>query len=324
MPGSGGSVSDAPVNKVVDGKSHYLAYITPDEGKSLVNQGGKEVITDSGIPAYPPPTGTAEEASAYSGVAMGGEAGSGSDAALPPQLGGSSTVEQAEQFQDTSGQQETKESLITKVKNNIISKTDALNLASKFGWLKDNAVIDVLGGTFAIAMGIGGEAQEKAMTWGLENRLKSIQKQKDFHPGAYGYKISDIQSDIEGIKDGTFTQKDYTAKYGSGDTSNPLDKSYIPPTGGDNERGLTNIITPYAAHAIGGTTQQPSMASQWYAGLGGGPSNPGAFNLTQQYALAKAKVSQRLRNSTSVGQMAINNSPFFNFLKDNSLDKGIL
>ena len=53
MPSRGGSVSDAPVNKVVDGKSHYLAYITPDEGKSLVDQGGKEVVTDSGIPAYP-------------------------------------------------------------------------------------------------------------------------------------------------------------------------------------------------------------------------------------------------------------------------------
>ena len=53
MPSSGGSVSAAPVNKVVDGKSHYLAYITPDEGKSLVDQGGREVVTDSGIPAYP-------------------------------------------------------------------------------------------------------------------------------------------------------------------------------------------------------------------------------------------------------------------------------
>jgi hypothetical protein len=53
MPSSGGSVSDAPVNKVVDGQSHYLAYITPDEGKSLQQQGGKEVITDQGIPAYP-------------------------------------------------------------------------------------------------------------------------------------------------------------------------------------------------------------------------------------------------------------------------------
>ena len=57
MPASGGSLSDTNVstNKVVDGQSHYLAYITPDEGKSLMDQGGKETITDSGIPAYPPP-----------------------------------------------------------------------------------------------------------------------------------------------------------------------------------------------------------------------------------------------------------------------------
>ena len=59
MSASGGSTSDQNIstNKVVDGQSHYLAYITPDEGKSLVNQGGKEVITDTGIPAYPPGMG---------------------------------------------------------------------------------------------------------------------------------------------------------------------------------------------------------------------------------------------------------------------------
>ena len=63
MPASGGSLSDTNVstNKVVDGQSHYLAYITPDEGKSLMDQGGKETITDSGIPAYPPPGEKVEE-----------------------------------------------------------------------------------------------------------------------------------------------------------------------------------------------------------------------------------------------------------------------
>ena len=60
MSASGGSTSDQNIstNKVVDGQSHYLAYITPDEGKSLVDQGGKETITDSGIPAYPGGAGT--------------------------------------------------------------------------------------------------------------------------------------------------------------------------------------------------------------------------------------------------------------------------
>jgi hypothetical protein len=75
---------------------------------------------------------------------------------------------------------------------------------------------------------------------------------------------------------------------------------------------------------IGGTTPQPSMAAQWYSTLGSSPSNPGAFDLTAQYAKAKAAVSQRLGNPTSVGQLAVNNSPFYNWLKDNSLNKGIL
>ena len=56
MPASGGSASDtnAPTNKVVDGQSHHLAYITPNEADKLVALGGKETMTDEGIPAYPP------------------------------------------------------------------------------------------------------------------------------------------------------------------------------------------------------------------------------------------------------------------------------
>ena len=75
MPTSGGSVTDnsVPTNKVVDGKSHYLAYITPDEGKSLVNQGGVPTMTNEGIMAYPPQDN-------YSGPSYsGGNQGSSSD-----------------------------------------------------------------------------------------------------------------------------------------------------------------------------------------------------------------------------------------------------
>ena len=48
MPASGGSVTDnsVPTNKVVKGQKHYLAYITPDEGKSLVNQDGVPTMTN--------------------------------------------------------------------------------------------------------------------------------------------------------------------------------------------------------------------------------------------------------------------------------------
>lgn len=50
----GGNISDAPVNKVVDGQDHQLSYITSGEANTLVNQGGIPTMTDSGIMAYPP------------------------------------------------------------------------------------------------------------------------------------------------------------------------------------------------------------------------------------------------------------------------------
>ena len=372
MSASGGSTSDQNIstNKVVDGQSHYLAYITPDEGKSLVDQGGKEVVTDSGIPAYPGGAGTEgdyqadwstgaettadtsstsdsdsdsnqgsdqghtrfEPDSGYYGetsdntvsaddlhLSIHGEHSDGSAADIEEINAATANVRGA-----TYNNKE--DSLISQFKSGVIDKSTAVKNAIKLGLHGSKKLADLLGITtvFDAAMALGSGSQKKAMTWSLENRIKKITNKKDFHPRAYDYKISDIQSDIEGIKDGTFTQTDFTAKYGSGDASNPLDASYNPATAEDDTRALTNIITPYAAHAVGGTTQQPSQAAQWYANLGSGNTNPGAFDLTAQYAQAKAAVSQRLQNTSSVGQVAVSNSAFFDFLKDNSLNKGIL
>ena len=77
MPASGGSVTDnsVPTNKVVKGQEHYLAYITPDEGKSLVDQGGTEVITKEGIPAYPGHYGGSHSTSTNQGPAGGASTG---------------------------------------------------------------------------------------------------------------------------------------------------------------------------------------------------------------------------------------------------------
>ena len=305
-------------------KNHFLAYITKDEKDMLVKAGGKETATQSGILAYPPGMGDPNYAGAEGVDAPAGGASAGGDYGgnvNPSQTYAGHTV------QDQRDYRADPEGYVKKHAGDVQSEDtswfDGIKSYIESGGAIGMA-IELTGDVLSKIGEFSSELQAKAMTMSLNSRLKSIQKQKDFHPGAYGYKISDIQDDLEGIKDGTFTQKMYTAKYGSGDTNDPLDASYIYRPGGDNERGLTNIITPYAAHAIGGTTPVNSMAAQWYAGLGSGPSNPGAFNLTQEYAAAKAKVSQRLGNPTSVGQMAVSNSPFFNFLKDNSLDKGIL
>ena len=315
MSASGGSLSDTNVstNKVVDGQSHYLAYITPDEGKSLMDQGGKETITDSGIPAYPGGAGRDD----YSPMPEGG---SGADYGGPPSEGGHHAPVHIPTYQPPETpkvETETKDSLITKVKNKVISKFDAAKIASKLGWVTDNSFMNALGGAVGVIGMLGTEAQSKAINWDLNRKLTAVGKQKDFHPGSHSMQIQDLQDKIERAN----LPSDHPDHYGQTEYMEDYPGVQPAPDDGGNSRGLTNIITPYAAHAIGGTTQQTSQAAQWYANLGSGA---GAFDLTAQYAKAKAAVSQRLQNTSSVGQIAVADSAFFNFLKDNSLNKGIL
>ena len=90
----------------------------------------------------------------------------------------------------------------------------------------------------------------------------------------------------------------------------------------DNERAMMTALAPEAPYLVSGTTQPTSStAANWFSNLG---STTQGFNLATEYAAAKSKVAQRLGTSSSIGQLAVNNSPFYNWLKDNSLDKGIL
>ena len=167
---------------------------------------------------------------------------------------------------------------------------------------------------------MGVKAQQKAITWDLNRKLnKAKYGDKEWYDPEEQELLEDQirRANLPSNDPDHYSQTDYTRDY-------PGPRGDVDTGGGDNDRGLVNIITPYAAHAVGGTTPVDSMAAQWYSTLGSSPSNPGAFNLTSQYAAAKAAVSQRLGTPTSVGQLAVNNSPFYNWLKDNSLNKGIL
>jgi hypothetical protein len=94
---------------------------------------------------------------------------------------------------------------------------------------------------------------------------------------------------------------------------------------GSNERAAMNIIAPHAPYIVSGTTAPTnSPAANWFSNLGKTSTNPGTFDLATEYAAAKSKVSQTLGTPSAVGQLAVNQSPFYNWLKDNSLDKGIL
>ena len=46
--------------------------------------------------------------------------------------------------------------------------------------------------------------------------------------------------------------------------------------------------------------------------------------MASEYAAAKAKQQSILGSPTPIGQLAVNDSPFYNWLKERKLDKGIL
>jgi hypothetical protein len=97
-------------------------------------------------------------------------------------------------------------------------------------------------------------------------------------------------------------------------------------TGGDgNERNMMNALAPEAPYIVSGITPPTSSpASNWYANLGKSNTNQHSTDIATQYAAAKTAVSKTLQNKGPIGMLAVNDSPFYDWLKTNKLDKGIL
>ena len=96
--------------------------------------------------------------------------------------------------------------------------------------------------------------------------------------------------------------------------------------GGDPEsRQMMNELAPDAPYIVAGTpTPQSSVAANWHANLGKNNASGHAFSFAKAYSTAKDKQAGILGNPSAVGMLAVNNSPFYNFLKARNLDKGIL
>ena len=152
---------------------------------------------------------------------------------------------------------------------------------------------------------LGSGLQEKAMTWSLENRIKSQMKNLDLdNPNSMNNpKLVDLQIDLQGVKDGTFTQTDFTEKYGSGDVSDQ--------GGGDGERQLQNLLTPYASYAVANQSPEESQVDKWFA------ANPVGTGLDPNYMTtyntAKAQIANTLGMVDTSNQFGYSNDPYGGF-----------
>ena len=91
------------------------------------------------------------------------------------------------------------------------------------------------------------------------------------------------------------------------------------------DREIMRNLAPEAPYIVSGIAKPTnSPAANWYNGLGNTSTNPGGFDLATEYANAKSAVAKTLNNKGPMAMLAVNDSPYYDWLKTKSLDKGIL
>ena len=134
---------------------------------------------------------------------------------------------------------------------------------------------------------------------------------------ALGYSASNAFNNITGkatdfisqFTQGTAPTNNNT-KGGSGGVSSTVKQQVI-----------NNILNVQKA---AGVPKSQLITNYWYSSLGNTSPSGFTFSFQKQLNDAKAKQNIILNNSSSVGQLAVSQSPFFDFLKTRSLNKGIL
>ncbi len=282
-------------------KDHFLAYITEGERDMLVQAGGKETPTASGINAYPPGMGDPAYAGAEGVDAPAGGASAGGDYGgnvNPSQTYAGHTVQEQRDYRADP------EGYVAKHAGDVKPED-----TSWFDGVKDYILS---GGMIGMAINLTGEVlsklgeysselQKKAMTMSLNSRVKSKMKDLDLNnPNSMNNpEIADLHKDLADIEAGTFTQTDFTEKYGSGDLGGG--------EGDGGDRELMNTFVPYAAHAVGDTEQQSSMVNEYFSNLNN-TSLGISPNYLSTYNTAKANIANTLNMTQNTSQYGYGNT----------------
>ena len=317
MPSSGGSVSDAPIEKTVDGQHHQLAYITPNEAQTLVDQGGNPTMTNEGVIAYPPSDN------------YGGTHGSSSSSSNNSSRDTGSDYGQFDRAVSQEANNPS-QSAPSGNDNNYQDRIQRISTGVEPGYRADDSRPFGLSKEEAYRQGkitVDQRDAEPALTAEHERDLTrdlDFEEHWNLAPKAIRWSptLRFLYASGKNLSEWA-SKKGWTWNSGTGT---------ITDNQGNNvgERDLMNTAAPDAPGLVSGqsntqTTSGSYSASQWYANLGNTNttgSNP--FSFSTAFADAKAKQQTILGNPSPIQYLAVNESPFFNWLKENSLNKGIL
>ena len=91
-------------------------------------------------------------------------------------------------------------------------------------------------------------------------------------------------------------------------------------TQNQDDRDAMNQLAPSAPFIATGTKQPDSVAAKFF----GKSANKFKFDFQAEYTKALANQKAILNKGSKIGLLAVNQSPFYDFLKKNNIDKGIL
>ena len=281
-------------------EGEFLAYINQDEAKMLRDAGGSGLLTPQGIPSYRGDAAARSTGAAQSGRADPGDRGD-------PGEGSDSDGNFAPTRNEPAF---TSPSRFESVDPQLVASSQQEGGTTP-NTLMDN-IKDYIAGGGIIGMGIRAlepfskQLQQKAMDFSLNNKINKLVNKSGStvreNNIIYRDELTDLRKDLDGVRDGTFTQNDFTEKYGSGDLSDLNDR---------DKQDLEQSFQAELPFAIGGTTSQPSMVNQYFANFNN--QNLGISSAyLDTYNAAKDRMAKSLNLQNNTQQFGFNANPFQN------------